>query len=383
MSHGTSIRRRPVLLAGFLLLVASPLCGAYRVDEGETFEAIARAEFANPSLAHLIALHNGLPPDRLPPAGTKLHFPKAKVIHLMIPQRYETLAFRLLGDEALAPLLAAVNGEATTDPVQFREGVVVPAMVEYRRRDDESFEEVARRAYGAGGPSWPIALANPNPRKTLLVPVIGFFRESLGDQERRLVRDAENRLRAPSPPRTGASSTPGPAGTLAEGRPGADGGAAKRSDAGGATAAVTVAPGSPGSGRTDADGAPTRPAHEGRPAPGPEDTGPAGASGKAGSASSPERDDAGSSAPSRSGGAAEGGGARSSGGATAPASSGTSAPDGGAERSGAPSGNGSGPGGPGNPAFDGARQGSHPGASGGAGAMDAGRPAPGSAGDGA
>lgn len=314
MSRRRSIPAQAPLLAALLLLFASPLCGAYRVEEGETFEAIAQAEFGSPALAHLIALHNGLPPDRLPPEGTKLHFPKAKVIHLMIPQRYETLAFRLLGDEALAPLLAAVNGEASTDPVQFREGVVVPAMVEYRRRDGESFEEVARRAYGAASPSWPIALANPNPRKVLLVPVIGFFRETLGDGERRLVRDAERRLRDASPPRTGDPS--GASGRLADGRPGAgDGGT--RPDADAAAAADGLSQGPAGSAgapreRQAASGTPEPPAADrnGR-------TGPGSAGepdpGQTGTGASRGRDAAGSSAAAASGSAREAPGRRTPG----------------------------------------------------------------------
>ena len=194
--------RRPALglLIG-LLLAALPAAAeaGHRVRKGETFATIARDKFGDPELGSLIALHNDLPVDSTPAAGTNLKLPRGRVIRLMIPQRFEALAFRMLGDESLAPVLAALNGHGPADPLQFRERVVIPVLLSYHRSPGEDLATVARRVYGRGGETWPLAMANPDPGDVLRVPVVGFFGETLGAEEQQLVDAARRRLRRPAP----------------------------------------------------------------------------------------------------------------------------------------------------------------------------------------
>ena len=186
-------------VAVLLLLMAAAPAGAasQKVKKGQSYADVARAAYRDAELGRVLALHNGLDPRTPATVGTKLHLPRAKMVRLMIPQRFEDLAWRQLGDDDLGPLLAAINGRHPEDHPKFRDHVIIPAMLDHSRSPGESLEDVARLFYGQGGAVWPLELANPGAGLELKVPMANLFLEKLNDEERRLVEAAQRRFRGP------------------------------------------------------------------------------------------------------------------------------------------------------------------------------------------
>ena len=189
-----TLRRALVGIALACLATAPSAARTHRVRSGETLHEIAKEEFGDTALADLLGLHNGLAPGTKLRADARLDLPEGRVLRLVRAQTFADLSERTLGSRAYAPLLAALNRRDLKESLGFGTKIVIPALLDHRVAPDEDLGSIAALYYGDPGRTWPLDLANPNPAKTVKVPVVGFFRESLGAGEADLVKAARKQL---------------------------------------------------------------------------------------------------------------------------------------------------------------------------------------------
>jgi hypothetical protein len=176
------------------LATAPSVARTHRVRSGETLHEIAKEEFGDPGLADLLGLHNGLAPGTRLRADARLDLPEGRVLRVVRAQTFADLSERTLGSRVYAPLLAALNRRDVKESLGFGMHIVIPALLDHRLAPDEDLASIAALFYGDPGRTWALELANPNPAKAVKVPVVGFFRESLGAGETDLVKAARKQM---------------------------------------------------------------------------------------------------------------------------------------------------------------------------------------------
>jgi LysM repeat protein len=139
------VRGAGITAALALLLIGSPVRSQvlHRTEPGETLGDLAKRYYGDPSLADLIAAHNGLGTKLQP--GVELRLPGASR-HTVVPgESWDDLAARYWSDARLGPTLASWFGD-TSDP-QVGANLEVPALFGYRLAAGETLVGLARRFY--------------------------------------------------------------------------------------------------------------------------------------------------------------------------------------------------------------------------------------------
>lgn len=147
------MNRSLVLLALASLLAAGVSEGSeiiHRVAPGETLTDIARTQWGEPGWAELLRTHNGLGVQPLR-EGQELRIPTPEERIAKQGDTWAALAKPALGEAALGPVLAELNGLPADEPPPAGATIQVPAIAIYRLQRGETLAAVARRFLSGTG----------------------------------------------------------------------------------------------------------------------------------------------------------------------------------------------------------------------------------------
>jgi hypothetical protein len=132
---------------------ASALEQLHRVAARESFQDIARAYWGRPDWGDLLRTHNGLPAG--PPApGTSLRVPLPTEVRTSAGDTWASLARSELGDDALGPMVAALNGRPPSEAPLPGQVVRIPALAVHQLGRGETLAALSRR-FLSDGELWP------------------------------------------------------------------------------------------------------------------------------------------------------------------------------------------------------------------------------------
>jgi hypothetical protein len=148
----TSLLLAAAMAAG--AMKASALERIHRVAARESFQDIARAYWGRPDWGDLLRTHNGLPPGSAAP-GTSLRVPLPTEVRTSTGDTWASLARSELGDDALGPMVAALNGRSPSEAAPLPGQVVrIPALAVHQLGRGETLAALSRR-FLADGELWP------------------------------------------------------------------------------------------------------------------------------------------------------------------------------------------------------------------------------------